>query len=66
MLTLGDIVWTTRLFHTANIGELMADPPVAGAARKRAAVAAADEAPDCAPAQAPHDPAPPADRRLAA
>jgi hypothetical protein len=65
MLTLGDIRWTTRLFHTANIDELMAEPPVAGAARQPAA-----EAPRAGgAAEAVHDPADRPDvveRRLAA
>lgn len=80
MFRLGDLGWTTRLFHTADIGELMAEPPVAGAARRLAARPAAEAplpapipalvalapVPEDVPRDVPRDRAPAAGHRLAA
>lgn len=36
MFLFGDLARTTQLFHTSDIAELMAEPPVAGCGRRQA------------------------------
>ena len=44
MFTFGGLAWTTRLWHSSHIDELMAEPPVLGAGRKSAGETAGETA----------------------